>query len=95
MTKAEFEILFIDAINALRRQAFTPKDTGNLAYNAIKGIWIDDKRFRIYVDESIAPYMVFTNESWNKGTNPNENWFQKAVKFIATHISSKLNGELK
>lgn len=95
MTKSDFEIIFIDAINALRRQSFTPIDTGNLAYSAIKGIWISDKVFRIYIDENIAPYMIYTNEPWEKGNNPNLNWFEKAAKFITTYLSIRLNGEVR
>lgn len=95
MTKAEFEMLFVEAMNSLRQQAFTPKDTGNLAYNAIKGTWSGNKTFRIYVDEAVAPYMIFTNEKWGKGTNPNLNWFKKAVEYITKFISNRLNGEIK
>lgn len=74
--KRIFEKVFLQAVNELRKKA--PKDTGNLAYNAIKYRWVSDSRFEIYVDvgdttaftqgqkyhKGIAPYMPFTNEKW-------------------------------
>lgn len=90
MEKAEFERIFIETINALRQQTFVPYDTGNLKFNAIKGIWISETTYRIYIDESVAPYMKFTQEAWGKGKNPNEGWFDKAVEFIALYIKQKL-----
>jgi hypothetical protein len=41
-----------------------PYDTGNLALNAIKIEYPTPQTCRIYVDETIAPYMPFTNEHW-------------------------------
>lgn len=43
----------------------SPYDTGNLALNAIKIEFPTPDECRIYVDESIAPYMPFTNERWD------------------------------
>ena len=56
-------------IVALNRALFTlknesPYDTGNLRNNAIKLESLGEGRWRIYVDENIAPYMPFTNEPW-------------------------------
>lgn len=93
--REKFEILFKQAINELRKQSWVPYDTGNLKLNAIKGIWLNDNTFRIYVDENVADYMKYTNEKWTKGTNPNEGWWQKAVNFIAVYISNRLRGEFR
>lgn len=41
-----------------------PYDTGNLALNSIKIEFETPQVCRIYVDETIAPYMPFTNEHW-------------------------------
>lgn len=73
--KQMFEQVFLEAINLLREEA--PKDTGNLAYNAIKYKWENENEFVIYVDvgkipireykkeiKGIAPYMPYTNEPW-------------------------------
>lgn len=97
MTRNEFETLFVDAINSLRQQAFVPYDTGNLKFNAIKGMWVSEKTFRIYIDENVAPYVFFTNEHWNNrpGINPHENWVDEMVNFIANYISQKLGGTIK
>lgn len=95
MTKAEFETLFIEAINSLRQQSFVPYDTGNLKFNAIKGMWINENLYRIYIDEEVAPYVFYTQEKWEKGTNPNEGWVEKAVDYIAMFISRKLGGSIQ
>lgn len=76
INKSKFDKVFLKAVRELRRLA--PKDTGNLAYNAVKYKWISDHEFEIYVDvgdttafvesreftEGTAPYMPFTNEKW-------------------------------
>ncbi len=95
MSKNEWELLFIEAVNALRGQTFVPYDTGNLKFNSIKGIWINDSTFRIYIDESVAPYMKFTQEPWRRGKNPNEGWFDEAVRFIANYLTQRLGGMTK
>jgi len=106
MTRKEIEKIFFEAVEILRKLA--PKDTGNLAYNAIKFKWVSDTHFKIYVDmgngESksigVAPYMPFTNEiwlspKWKGKKNPNEGWWDRAVKVITIYIAKRLNGELK
>lgn len=71
-----FDRVFTRAVRELRKKA--PKDTGNLAYNAIKYRWVASNEFEIYVDvgdidafvagekyqKGVAPYMPFTNEKW-------------------------------
>lgn len=106
--KAYFERVFIHAVNMLRKLA--PKDTGNLAFNSIKYRWRSSNTFEIYVDmgdgdaskkmSGIAPYMPFTNEPWisprwNGKQNPNEQWWNKACKYVMTYISKELGGKLK
>lgn len=95
MTKNEWSKLFKKAIQSLRGQVFVPYDTGNLKFNAIKGRWINDTTFQIYIDERVAPYMKFTNEKWEKGKNPNEKWFDKAVKYIANYIAKETKGDIE
>lgn len=82
------------AINYLK--AIAPKDTGNLAFNAIK-YEISGNEMRIYVDENIAPYMVYTNEPWIKrpGNNPNEKWWDTALEEIIEYMTFYLGGDLK
>ena len=74
--KTRFDKAFLKAVDELKKLA--PKDTGNLAYHAIKYRWLNDHQFEIYVDvgdtdafvehgefiKGQAPYMPFTNEEW-------------------------------
>lgn len=74
--------------------------TGNMALNAAKIMFPTPDTCRIYIDESIAPYIPYTNEPWVaarwKGKkNPNEGWFERAADYIAKYISKKANGEVK
>lgn len=74
MTSREFK-KFCEEIKA-EIVKYAPKDTGNLAYNAIK-IKMDSPRqceiyvsgnsiktLKMYMRYGIAPYMPFTNEPW-------------------------------
>lgn len=88
-------MLFIEAINSLRQQVFVPYDTGNLKFNAIKGIWISETQYRIYIDENVAPYVFFTQEPWKKGQNPNQGWVEKAHQYLANYIARRLKGKVK
>ena len=74
--------------------------TGNLKYNAIKLDYLGNGVYRLWVDESIAPYMPYTNEPWEspmwKGAkNPNEKWFENAQEVITQKIAKSLKGEYK
>ena len=74
--KRLFDRVFLSAVDELRKKA--PKDTGNLAYNAIKYKWNSPTQFEIYIDvgdtdafvkgeplvKGRAPYTPFTNEVW-------------------------------
>ena len=62
VARSRFVKVCEEACEIIRKLA--PYDTGNLALNAIKIEFPNENTCRIYVDESIAPYMVFTNEPW-------------------------------
>lgn len=94
MSKGDFENVFLDATMALRKSGIVPIDTGNLAYNAIKGIWISDKQYRIYIDSNVAPYAPYTQEKWKSGKNPNEGWLDRAFQFVANYIAKRLGGKI-
>lgn len=71
--------------------------TGNLAFNATKIEHTDERTSVIYVDDDIAPYMKYTNEPWIssywKGhKNPNEGWFGRVAKDLATYIATAWGG---
>ena len=98
MTKQQFERLCMQAVQKVRECA--PRDTGNLANNGVNYVWEDEKTFVIYVDEDVAPYMPFTNEpwispKWNGKQNPNEAWWQDAVKIVVETIQRDYKGEVK
>ena len=62
----------------------SPYDTGNLKFNALQLQKTGPRSWRIWVNENIAPYMVYTTEPWKsprwKGKqNPNMDWWLGAV----------------
>lgn len=99
MTKIRFREYVNRFAELLRLLA--PKDTGNLAINAIKVEWHGDNEAEIYVDgdgvDGIAPYMPFTNEPWTapkwKGKkNPNEGWWETAIESIIQQLNAEFGG---
>ena len=96
MTKSEFDKLCMDIVWQVRKRA--PYDTGKLSTNGVRYMWKGKNTFVIYVDESIAPYMPYTNEPWisprwHGKKNPNEAWWQDAIKIIVEYLEKELNGE--
>lgn len=86
------------ALNAFRFH--TPKDTGNMRYNATYAKYLGNGVWEIVVDESIAPYVPYTNEpwvskKWNGKKNPNEGWFERAAALVATYIAGRLQGQVE
>jgi hypothetical protein len=80
-------------------QEYAPKDTHNLADNALQLRWLSNDVCQIFVDESIAPYMPFTNEiwvspKWNGKQNPNEHWWNDIFMVTANELATKYNGVL-
>lgn len=99
MTKEQFTVY----VNRFREylRALAPKDTGNLAYNAIKLEWLNEKTVKIYVDgdgvTGIAPYMPFTTEpwispKWGGKKNPNEAWWDIAIARIVNRLNHDIGG---
>lgn len=82
------------AVKKLREIA--PRDTGNLADNAITLEWRDENTAVIYVDEKIAPYMPYTNEPWistfwRGKKNPNQYWFDRAAKMVIETVVPRID----
>ena len=106
MRNEEFTILCSKVVEAIRSVAPINKrkisTRGNLRYNAIKYEFLDDNTCKIYVDEEIAPYMKYTNESWDNfraplygNKNPNEKWWDnKAVESVVKTIGQLLADEI-
>lgn len=73
--------------------------TGNMAFNALR---YEDEgdRFVIYMDESIAPYVPYTNEpwlakKWNGKKNPNEGWWLRFCEEFSRRFALELKGVIK
>lgn len=97
LSHAKFKRSCEKACAQLRNLA--PKDTGNLAYNAIKIEFPSPNVCHIYVDESIAPYMPFTTRPWvhprwHGKKNPNEGWWQSAGEFLTEYVAQQVGGEI-
>jgi hypothetical protein len=74
----------ITTLLTLQLQIRAPKDTGNLALNAIKPVYVEGG-YQIIVGGEIAPYAPVTNEvwlspRWNGKQNPHEGWIQSAIE---------------
>ncbi len=81
-------------------KSVVPIRTGNLKENAVKFSYKGDGIWVIEIDQSIAPYMPYTNEpwiapKWHGKKNPNEHWFDVAAELIATLLAQELQGRLQ
>jgi hypothetical protein len=108
MTKKEFNDVFIEAVNKFRQLA--PKRTGHLANNAIKGVWVNDTHFRIYVDrdviENVAPILnngqrgkpakhYYPQTINDKANYRTYGWIEKSAREVARYIANRLGGTIK
>ena len=80
-------------------QVKAPKDTGNLALNAIRKAYDDNGMPLIVIGGEVAPYAVFTNEpwiddKWNGAQNPNQGWIQRAIQEAAPTMRMMLSGTM-
>lgn len=105
ISQAEQQAIMQECEALLRAKAPNPAtrgitSTGNLAFNAITlvnespGVWV------LYVDESIAPYMPYTNEPWlserwHGKKNPNEGWFDRLAKEVIELVATRLGGRIE
>ncbi len=77
--------------------------TGNMAFNSLRKDVIykeNEIHIKIWMNEKIAPYVVYTNEPWlspywRGKQNPNEGWWDKFVKELNERIARKLGGEIE
>lgn len=70
-----------------------PFETGNLALNAIR-ITFDKGLAHIVIGGEVAPYAIYTNETWSKGTNPNEGWIQRVINECKPMIIKIMQGAI-
>lgn len=95
MTKRSLIKLTLIAKEEIKR--WCPRDTGNLEDNGVNDVMLTDRKSMVYVDQSIAPYMYYTNEEWTwrpDKVNPNLHWWnhacEMAIDLIATFTGGKL-----
>lgn len=103
MTRDDFVTIFNDAVNKFREQA--PKDTGHLAVNAIKGQWINDNHFKIWIDRDVlvnVPNIRGKTAGYyyagrlNNDTNYKTYGFvEKIGREIAQYIANKIGGVIQ
>ena len=70
-------------------KARAPIDTGNLVTH---GIQMASDFSSVYIGNEAVDYAWFTNESWERGTNPNEGWIERAIEEALPLIKSACSG---
>lgn len=84
-------------LNKAKRMA--PEDTGNLRFNAIKGLkWTSNNKFTIRYDESTAPYVeVLQDSTWNgkaiKRKNIHKGFIDRTVLEIINDLNNFYSGK--
>lgn len=73
---------------------FAPKDTWNLALNAIRLVQVSDLSFQIIIGGEIANYAIYTNEPWIDDKNPNEGWVERAIAYATPGIKNIMDGTI-
>jgi len=102
MTNEEFNVIGHELLSYIKDR--TPKDTGNLAYNAT-GFGLGVGTFTITVNTKIAPYFKYVNnyetftrkyKNGNERTvqNRNYHYFEKAVDSGVEYLAQLLGGTL-
>lgn len=109
MTAEEVKNIVLETVEEMRPY-FVPNprtrdrtSTGNMALHSLSyDVQYIGKEIhiKIYMDEGIAPYVVYTNEPWlspywNGKKNPNEGWWDKFVKELNERIARKVGGEIE
>lgn len=103
MTRDDFVAIFNDAVNMFRQQA--PKDTGHLAFNAIRGRWVNDNHFKIWIDRDVLvnqPNIEGKVAGYYYAKTINDNpkyrthkYVEKIANNIARYIANKIGGTIK
>jgi len=76
---------------------FAPKDSTNLAKNAIRVVQVAPSNYQIIIGGEIAPYAVYTNAEWispkwRGKRNPNQNWVGRAIESAKPFLNQILSG---
>lgn len=108
MTKQDIVNAVQTTLEELRNTDFVPNpdtrykkggSTGNLKDNGLR-INITQREVVIFLDQSKAPYVPYTNEpwvaeKWKGATNPNAGWWERFVEEFAKRLAAKLRGEIQ
>lgn len=103
MTRDDFVAIFNNAVNLFRQQA--PKDTGHLAFNAVKGRWINNNHFRIWIDRDVlvnqpniegkvAGY-YYAGRLNNDSKYRTYGYVERIARNIAQYIANQIGGTVK
>lgn len=71
-----------------------PYDTGNLALNAIRVLETEPGVFCVAIGGELAPYAKYTQEAWQRGTNPNEGWINRGIEEAMPLIRDIMSGAI-
>lgn len=93
------DVRFTEAAGDLLREIRngTPKDTGNLRYNATRKEALGGGRFRITVEERVAPYFRYVNGQRTIRGRKNEHYgyFENAVRDAVRSVAKKYGGRIE
>ena len=108
MTAEEVKNIVLETVEEMRPY-FVPNprtrdrtSTGNMALHSLSyDVQYIGKEIhiKIYMDEGIAPYVVYTNEPWlspywRGKQNPNEGWWERVVAELNARVSKKVQGNM-
>lgn len=73
--------------------------TGNLKDHGLS-INITQNEVVVFLDQSKAPYVPYTNEpwvaaKWKGAKNPNEGWWERFVEEFLNRLAKKLGGKIE
>lgn len=89
MTDAQFTAICLSMKQDIQKK--TPVDTGNLKLKATKGESIGSGKFKIYVDQKIAPYFRYVN---NKGWSKHYRYFETAFEEALIKMAERVGGTI-
>lgn len=103
MSREEFNAIFTEAVNKFREVA--PKDNGHLAFNAVKGVWVSENHYKIYVDRDVLENQPnikgkVAHHYYAQTINDNPKyrtygWVTEATMKVAEFITNRIQGVMK
>lgn len=97
MTKQQIIQTCIEVIEGMRAEN-VPRDTGNMAFNALR-YEVTADGIQIGVEGDIAPYAPYTeypwvSRKWHGKKNPNEGWWERFREELARRLAARLGGKI-